>query len=52
VLLLGELDVPGDRALLAHVVLAPLAADAVTYLHEDEGVSADDLAAAVAQVVP
>jgi AcrR family transcriptional regulator len=52
VLLLGELDVPGDRALLAHVLLAPLASDAVTYLHEDEGVSAADLTAALARVLP
>jgi AcrR family transcriptional regulator len=52
VLLLGELDVPGDRALLAHVLLAPLAADAVTYLYEDEGVSAAALSAALARVVP
>jgi AcrR family transcriptional regulator len=50
--LLSALNVPGDRALLAHVLLAPLAADAVTYLHEDEGVDAAALAAALARVVP
>jgi AcrR family transcriptional regulator len=47
VLLLGELDAPGDRALLAHLLLAPLAADLVWYLHEDEGVDAAALAAAL-----
>lgn len=50
--LLGALDVPGDRALFAHVLLAPLAADAVTYLHEDESVDAAALAAALARIVP
>jgi AcrR family transcriptional regulator len=47
VLLLGELGVEGDRALRAHMVLAPLAADLVWHLHEDEGVDADTLAAAL-----
>jgi AcrR family transcriptional regulator len=47
VLLLGELGAPGDRALLAHLLLAPLAADLVWYLHEDEGVDAAALEAAL-----
>jgi AcrR family transcriptional regulator len=47
VLLLGELDTPGDRALLGHLLLAPLAADLVWHLREDEGVDADALAAAL-----
>jgi AcrR family transcriptional regulator len=50
VLLLGELDVAGDRALLAHLLLAPLAADLVSFLREDEGVGADALAAAVREL--
>jgi AcrR family transcriptional regulator len=50
--LIGALDVPGDRALLAHMLLAPLAADAVTYLYEDEGVDAAALTAALARIVP
>jgi AcrR family transcriptional regulator len=45
VLLLGELGVAGDRALRAHLLLAPLAADLVWHLSEDEGVDADTLAA-------
>jgi AcrR family transcriptional regulator len=52
VLLLGELDAPGDRALLAHVLLAPLAADLVAYLHDEEGVSTAALTAALARAVP
>jgi AcrR family transcriptional regulator len=51
VLLLGELETPGDRALLGHLLLAPLAADLVWHLHEEEGVDADALAAAVRRVV-
>lgn len=47
VLLLGELGEAGDRALRAHLLLAPLAADLVWHLHEDEGVDADTLAAAL-----
>jgi AcrR family transcriptional regulator len=50
VLLLGELEAPGDRALLAHLLLAPLAADLVWYLHDDEGVDAAALAAALREV--
>jgi AcrR family transcriptional regulator len=50
VLLLGELEVAGDRALLAHLLLAPLAADLVWYLHDDEGVDAAALAAALREV--
>jgi AcrR family transcriptional regulator len=50
VLLLGELGVAGDRALLAHLLLAPLAADLVSFLREDEGVGADALAAAVREL--
>jgi AcrR family transcriptional regulator len=50
--LIGALNVPGDRALLAHMLLAPLAADAVTYLYEDEGVDAAALTAALARIVP
>jgi AcrR family transcriptional regulator len=45
VLLLGELGVAGDRALRADLLLAPLAADLVWHLSEDEGVDADTLAA-------
>jgi AcrR family transcriptional regulator len=45
VVLLGELDVPGDRALHAHLLLAPLAADLVAYLHDDEGVTSEALSA-------
>jgi AcrR family transcriptional regulator len=45
VLVLGELGVAGDRALRAHLLLAPLAADLVWHLSEDEGVDADTLAA-------
>jgi AcrR family transcriptional regulator len=52
VLLLGGLDAPGDRALLAHVLLAPLAADLVAYLHDEEGVSTAALTAALARAVP
>ena len=37
----------GNRALRAHMVLAPLAAVLVWHLHEDEGVDADTLAAAL-----
>lgn len=47
VLLLGELGVARDPALTAHLLLAPLAADLVWHLHEDEGVGADALAAAL-----
>jgi AcrR family transcriptional regulator len=50
VLLLGELEAPGDRALLAHLLLAPLAADLVWYLHDDEGVDAAALAAALREL--
>jgi AcrR family transcriptional regulator len=50
VLLLGELEVAGDRALLAHLLLAPLAADLVSFLREDEGVGADALAAALREL--
>lgn len=52
VLLLGELELPGDRALHAHVLLAPLAADLVGHLHDDEGVTADALTAALARLLP
>ncbi|HEX5616769.1 MAG TPA: helix-turn-helix domain-containing protein [Solirubrobacteraceae bacterium] len=47
VVLLDELGVAGDRALHAHVLLAPLAADLVAYLHDDEGVTAEALSAAL-----
>jgi AcrR family transcriptional regulator len=50
VLLLGELEAPGDRALLAHLLLAPLAADLVWYLHDEEGVDAAALAAALREL--
>ena len=50
VLLLAELGAGGDRALLGHLLLAPLAADLVWHLREDEGVDADALAAALRQV--
>jgi AcrR family transcriptional regulator len=52
VLLLEELGVEGDRALRAHVVLAPLAADLVWHLREDEGVDAEALAAALRAAAP
>ena len=52
VLLLGELELPGDRALHAHLLLAPLAADLVGHLHDDEGVTADALTAALARLLP
>jgi AcrR family transcriptional regulator len=47
VLLLGELEVTADPALLGHLLLAPLSADLVWHLHENEGVATTDLAAAV-----
>jgi len=47
VVLLGELDAPGDHALHAHLLLAPLAADLVTYLHDDENVTVEALSAGV-----
>jgi AcrR family transcriptional regulator len=50
--MLGALNVPGDRALRAHLLLAPLAADTVTYLHDDEGVDAAALTAELARLVP
>jgi AcrR family transcriptional regulator len=46
VLLLEQLDADGDPALLAHMLLAPLAADLVWHLVEDEGVEPGALAAA------
>jgi AcrR family transcriptional regulator len=52
VLLLEELDVPGDRALLGHVILAPLAADLVAYLHDEEAVTAAELTAALVRGLP
>ena len=52
VLLLDDLGTPGDRALQAHLLLAPLAADIVTYLHEDEDVTAAALTAALERLVP
>jgi AcrR family transcriptional regulator len=52
VLLLGELGVDGDRALRAHLLLAPLAADLVWHLQEDEGVGAEALAAALREAAP
>ena len=52
VLLLGELDVPGDRALHAHLLLAPLAADLVGHLHDDEGVTAAALTAGLERLLP
>lgn len=52
VLLLGELGVAGDRALRAHVLLSPLAADLVWHLREDEGVDAEALAAALREAAP
>jgi AcrR family transcriptional regulator len=50
VLLLDELPVEGDRALLAHLLLAPLAADLVWHLREDEGVTVDALGAALREL--
>jgi AcrR family transcriptional regulator len=52
VLLLEELAVDGDRALRAHVVLAPLAADLVWHLREDESVDAEALATALRAAAP
>ena len=52
VLLLDELGVAGDRALHAHLLLAPLAADLVAYLHDDEGVIAAALTAELEQLIP
>jgi AcrR family transcriptional regulator len=52
VLLLGELGTPGDRALTAHVILAPLAADLVAYLHDDEGVTVEELTATLVRAIP
>jgi AcrR family transcriptional regulator len=52
VLLLDELGVPGDRALHAHVLLAPLAADLVAYLHDDEDVTASALTAELERLIP
>jgi AcrR family transcriptional regulator len=50
VLLLDELQVEGDRALLAHLLLAPLAADLVWHLREDERVSTEALAASLREL--
>jgi AcrR family transcriptional regulator len=50
VLLLDELRVKGDPALLANLLLAPLAADLVWHLREDERVSPDALAAALSEL--
>jgi AcrR family transcriptional regulator len=50
VLLLQELGAEGDLALRAHVLLAPLAADLVWYLREEEGVDAAALTAALLQL--
>jgi AcrR family transcriptional regulator len=47
ILLLQELEADGDTALLAHMLLAPLAADLVWHLGDDEGVEPAALAAAV-----
>ena len=52
VVLLGELGVAGDRALHAHLLLAPLAADLVAYLHDDEGVTAAALTAELEALIP
>jgi AcrR family transcriptional regulator len=45
VVLLDELGAPGDRALHAHLLLAPLAADLVAHLHDAEDVTAEALSA-------
>jgi AcrR family transcriptional regulator len=50
VLLFDEHGVEGDPPLLAHLLLAPLAADLVWHLGEDEGVTADALAAALREL--
>jgi len=52
VVLLGDLGVAGDRALQAHLLLAPLAADLVAYLHDDEGVTAAALTAELERLIP
>jgi AcrR family transcriptional regulator len=51
VVLLEALDAPGDRALHAHLLLAPLAADLVAYLHDAEDVSAEALSAAIERLL-
>jgi AcrR family transcriptional regulator len=50
VLLLQELGAQGDVALRAHVLLAPLSADLVWFLHEEEGVDAAALTAALLEL--
>jgi AcrR family transcriptional regulator len=50
VLLFDEHGVEGDPPLLAHLLLAPLAADLVWHLGEDEGVTADALAVALREL--
>jgi AcrR family transcriptional regulator len=50
VLLLDQQQVEGDPALLAHLLLAPLAADLVWHLGEDERVTADALAAGLREL--
>jgi AcrR family transcriptional regulator len=52
VVLFDELATAGDRALRAHVLLAPLAADLVAYLHDDEAVTAAALTAELERLVP
>jgi len=52
VVLLGDLGVAGDRALHGHLLLAPLAADLVAYLHDDEGVTAAALTAELERFIP
>jgi AcrR family transcriptional regulator len=51
-LLLSELRPGSDAAVLAHLLLAPLAADLVRYLTEDAGVGVDRVRAALRDFSP
>lgn len=51
VLLLSELRPRADAAMLAHALLAPLAADLVRHLTHEEGVEVDRIASALREVV-
>jgi hypothetical protein len=42
----------GDRARHAHLLLAPLAADLVGHLHDDEGVTPEALIAGLERLLP
>jgi AcrR family transcriptional regulator len=51
VLLLPELRPGADAAMLAHALLAPLAADLVRHLTQEEGVEVERIASALREVV-